>query len=111
MSEIFDPGLQPERTLLAWRRTCLSYALGSLVAMRFALDVAGILAVVVGVVGCGLSLAAYFTTTIGYRRATASLTTTGRLERGGAPIAIMALGALALGAACVIFLLWSEFGA
>ncbi|MET9971432.1 DUF202 domain-containing protein [Streptomyces sp. NPDC006356] len=53
-----DPGLQPERTRLAWRRTTLSGAVAAVLAMKSALhgsvSVAGI---VVCALCCGLWLA------------------------------------------------------
>jgi hypothetical protein len=46
-----DPGLQPERTELAWRRTLLSIAVGSLVSLRVLPPVLGDWTVAVGVTG------------------------------------------------------------
>jgi hypothetical protein len=53
-----DAGLQPERTELAWRRTLLAMAVGSLAAARLLRPLLGDWAMVAG--GCGL----VFTATI-----------------------------------------------
>ncbi|MGX9349046.1 DUF202 domain-containing protein [Microbacterium sp. KNMS] len=107
---VFDPGLQPERTLLAWRRTCLSFGLASLVAMRFTAESLGLAAVIVGLVGAGLAVGAYFAAAIGYRRAHVSLHRSGALERGAWPLALATAAALMLGAACAGYLLMGALG-
>jgi len=48
---LFDPGLQPERTALAWRRTALSLALGALIALRLLPPVLGAWSFAVGFAG------------------------------------------------------------
>jgi uncharacterized membrane protein YidH (DUF202 family) len=53
----FDPGLQPERTALAWRRTSLSLLAGSLAGTRLLPEVWGPLGLVVGGAGVIGSLA------------------------------------------------------
>lgn len=107
---VFDPGLQPERTLLAWRRTCLSFAVGSLVAMRFALDALGMLAVVGGALGAALSVLAYLLAATGYRRAHRSLTAEGALTRSGLPMLLATLAVLAIGALGSAFLVHGAVG-
>jgi putative membrane protein len=54
----FDPGLQPERTELAWRRTALAIAVGSLVSLRIFPLVLPPVAVAWGFVPGGLGLIA-----------------------------------------------------
>jgi uncharacterized membrane protein YidH (DUF202 family) len=54
-SRPFDPGLQPERTALAWRRTTISLMLGSLVALRLLPPVLGQWSLAVGFLGLGLA--------------------------------------------------------
>ena len=49
--ELFDPGLQPERTELAWRRTSLAVTVGALVALRLLPPTLGSWSISVGLVG------------------------------------------------------------
>lgn len=54
---LFDPGLQPERTALAWRRTATAVAVGALVAVRILPEVLGTWALVPA--GAGLAAASW----------------------------------------------------
>ena len=54
-SRPFDPGLQPERTALAWRRTTISLMVGSLVALRLLPPVLGQWSLAFGFLGLGLA--------------------------------------------------------
>jgi Domain of unknown function (DUF202) len=50
----YDPGLQPERTRLAWRRTLLTLAIGVLVALRFLPATLGGWSLGLGLLGWGV---------------------------------------------------------
>ncbi|MFD3454079.1 DUF202 domain-containing protein [Streptomyces sp. NPDC058691] len=61
-----DPGLQPERTRLAWRRTTLSFAVAALLAGREALLHGGPAGAIGGVALCALVWLAF--TAVAQRR-------------------------------------------
>lgn len=53
---VFDRGLQPERTELAWRRTSLALAVAGLASMRVFPPVLGSWSIAVGVAGLALAV-------------------------------------------------------
>ncbi|GEA89406.1 DUF202 domain-containing protein [Cellulomonas cellasea] len=95
MSAAPPPGLQPERTALAWRRTALGLATGSLVAGRLLAPGLGLWAWWVAAAGVVLagSLAV-----VAHRRS-------GRTHRGGRLVTACAGVALLLGFVAAAFVL------
>ena len=103
----FDAGLQPERTALAWRRTALAVAVGSLAALRILPEVLGLWALVPAALGAAVSLVALIVSQRRYRRIHTILTTSDSdrvaLSGGALPaalaVATVAGGIMALAAA------------
>lgn len=101
---IYDPGLQPERTLLSWRRTCLAFGVASLVGMRFTVDQLGLFGVLAGLTGAGLAVLAYVLAATGYQRAQSSLLGLDQLARDAKPMIAGTAAVLCIGVVCTSFL-------
>lgn len=87
MTEQRDPGLQPERTELAWRRTLLALAAGALISLRVLPPVLGVAAVAAGFAGVAVAAGIWLAAR---RRHSAVL----RVFRGEAPSTGMPGGGL-----------------
>ncbi|MGO4104438.1 DUF202 domain-containing protein [Leifsonia sp. YAF41] len=85
--KVFDQGLQPERTFLAWQRTVLALGVSCAVAVRFTAPHFGAVAVVAGIGGMGLALAAYVGARFRYRRTHLALTQAAQTPTNQAPTA------------------------
>ncbi|MEZ0164399.1 DUF202 domain-containing protein [Kineococcus sp. LSe6-4] len=103
---IYDVGLQPERTALAWRRTALSMMVASLGAARVLPSQLGGGAVVLGLIGIVWAVLVHHLAGRRARRSTARLLTAGDLAHPhsagvllagtAAATALLGLGGLAL---------------
>ncbi|UNK69945.1 DUF202 domain-containing protein [Microbacterium sp. H1-D42] len=107
----FDVGLQAERTLLAWRRTCLALAVGNGAAIKYLSDALGVWATLLGVLGLVLSVVAWVVCTIRYRRAHTGLVSDESLIVSGRLPAIVtaAVGAAGVAALVVLFVQWQPW--
>ncbi|ALJ21311.1 DUF202 domain-containing protein [Microbacterium sp. No. 7] len=106
-----DPGLQPERTELAWRRTALAIGIGSLLALRILPEALGGAAwALCGVVGLLVAAALWIAARRRYHSAAAALARTGRMP-GAVPMLLLALFATAVGAGGVILVVSGRLAA
>lgn len=104
MSTVFDAGLQPERTLLAWRRSCLALALGLALAIRYGRVLDPVASLWIGVPALAVVVLAYAATSLRYRAVTRALSSDpSRLTSGGRAVTAVAAVALLVGIAAASY--------
>ena len=101
----YDPGLQTERTLLAWRRTCLALAVASAVVVRFAGESIGGVAALLGIAGVSAAAGSYIRASLRYRRAHDGLTRDGQLPIDGLALALMTLTLLLISVGAAVYVI------
>jgi len=104
-----DPGLQPERTLLAWRRTALALVVLAALATRTLAVELGPVAGALGGIGILLSAFAAVSAHLRYRRVlhgfAAADAGAAPLPAGGRTLALVAASALAIAVAGLVLVL------
>ena len=103
---LFDPGLQPERTDLAWRRTVLALVVGALISLRLLPPVLGSWSLAVGLVGLLLTGVTWILARRRSQLIQAALLTAPEPLPGAAPLLLLVLetaGASTFGLAYVAF--------
>lgn len=106
MSKPYDPGLQGERTSLAWTRTALALALAGAVVARLTVERLGSIAVVISLAGVACAAAVALLAGARYRRTAASLHERGTVATDGRMLALAALSALTAGIGAALFVVW-----
>ncbi len=105
---LFDRGLQPERTLLAWRRTCLALATAMAVLVKLLAFESDVMTILVGLAGLAVPTAAWLLVAHRYRRLHRRLTDPGSqpaLPAGGPATAVATLAAVLFGMLALVLVL------
>ncbi|GAA5208273.1 DUF202 domain-containing protein [Microbacterium kyungheense] len=109
---LFDPGLQPERTELAWRRTALAIGVGSLLSLRVLPAVVGdpvwaAAWLIPGIAGLAFAVLLWFRAQLRHRRVTAALLD-GRPEDlpGSGLMLMLTLFVVGCGVLSAVVVLW-----
>lgn len=104
---LFDPGLQPERTLMSWQRTTLALMVGIAAAVHYiAPDLGGGAAIFLGVAGITVTIAAYAGAHRRYRTATRELLASSTLRTVSAwPLLLLTIACVAGALIAVVFAL------
>ena len=104
-----DPGLQPERTMLAWRRTALALVVLAAVATRYLAAELGPAAAALGGLGILLAAVALASAHARYRRVVrgfrAADAREAPLPTAGRTLAVTALAALVIGIAGAVLVI------
>jgi putative membrane protein len=101
----FGPGLQPERTALAWQRTALALVAGSTLSLRALPPVFGGWSLAIGIVGLIVSAALWFAGRARARRALRALRTDRGPVPGGLLLAAFSVTTAAAAAVCLGYVL------
>jgi len=102
--EPWDPGLQPERTALAWRRSVLGILIGSVAMVRILPPAVGVWSLWIGIVGILASTALWVASAARIRRTDRALRTESALPGGVLPAVLAATVMAAAAAGIAIFL-------
>ncbi|SEB66525.1 protein of unknown function [Paramicrobacterium humi] len=101
---VFDPGLQPERTLMSWQRTTLALMVGIAAAVHYvAPELGGPAAIFAGVTGIAVAVAAYAAAHRRYAKGTRELLATSTLTVSAWPMLLLSLACFAGGLIAVVF--------
>ncbi|WP_181062777.1 DUF202 domain-containing protein [Pseudoclavibacter sp. RFBG4] len=102
--KVSDVGLQPERTLLAWQRTCLALAVAFAVALRLATPVLGPAAIAACAGGLVLVASGWVGASHRYRRNHRDLVgSSGALSTSALPIMLLAVSSVLIATLGILF--------